>query len=225
MVVKLLVQTFTWFGAMALLLFLSAGTLHWPGAWAYLAEMIVLGSWSGLLLVRHDPALVKERLGPLVQKQQPTADKVFIVVLLPLMVAWLVVMGLDAVRFAWSSVPVWAQVLGAFSLGFSTWLTYRTFRANSFAAAVVKIQPERAQTVISTGPYAYVRHPMYFGMLFFFLGTPLLLGSWWGVVGALVLILLLCIRIPIEEKTLRAGLAGYDDYMTRVRYRLIPLVW
>ncbi len=98
-------------------------------------------------------------------------------------------------------------------------------RENSFAAPVVKIQKERAQTVISTGPYAFVRHPMYFGMLFLFPGMALLLGSWWGVVVAFVLVLLLCARIPLEEKVLRAGLDGYDAYTRRVRYRLLPGLW
>ena len=79
--------------------------------------------------------------------------------------------------------------------------------------------------MISTGPYAFVRHPMYFGAVFYFIGVALLLGSWWGVVSAFVLIGLLCIRIPIEEKALRAGLEGYDDYAARVPYRLIPYVW
>jgi protein-S-isoprenylcysteine O-methyltransferase Ste14 len=129
------------------------------------------------------------------------------------------------VRFAWSSVPGWVQALGALILCVGVWICYRVMRENSFAAPVVKIQKERGQTVISTGPYRYVRHPMYFGALFFFIGTSLLLGSWWGLAFALAIIGLLCIRIPIEEKALRAGLQGYDDYAARVRYRLIPLVW
>jgi protein-S-isoprenylcysteine O-methyltransferase Ste14 len=91
--------------------------------------------------------------------------------------------------------------------------------------SVVKLQQERGQTVISTGPYAFVRHPMYFGAALYFIGTALLLGSWWGVLFAFILIGLLCIRIPIEEKALRAGLKGYDEYATRVRYRLIPHIW
>jgi protein-S-isoprenylcysteine O-methyltransferase Ste14 len=89
----------------------------------------------------------------------------------------------------------------------------------------LKIQKDRGQKVISTGPYSYVRHPMYFGAMFFFLGTPLLLGSWWGLAFAFASILLLCIRIPIEERVLRDGLDGYDEYAARVRYRLIPLIW
>ncbi len=225
MVVRLIVQTLVWFGGMGVLLFLSAGTLNWPGAWIFLAEMVGLSLVAGLLLARHDPALLKERLSPLVQKDQVAADKVLMSLILLLIGVWLVFMALDAVPFGWSSVPAWAQALGALSILLSVCIGYRTMRENSFAGPVVKIQMDRGQMVITTGPYSYVRHPMYFGGLFFFIGTPLLLGSWWGLAFALVITVLLCIRIPIEEKALRAGLEGYDDYAARVRYRLIPLIW
>jgi protein-S-isoprenylcysteine O-methyltransferase Ste14 len=225
MVVRLIVQTLAWFGAMGALLFVAAGTLDWPGAWAFLAVMVSLSLVAGLLLARHDPALLTERLGPLVQKDQVAADKVLMSLVLLLIGLWLVFMALDAVRFGWSSVPVWVQAIGALSLFLSVYIGYRTMRENSFAAPVVKIQKDRGHTVITTGPYSYVRHPMYFGGLFFFIGTPLLLGSWWGLAFALVITVLLCIRIPIEEKALPAGLEGYDEYAARVRYRLIPLIW
>ena len=107
------------------------------------------------------------------------------------------------------------------SIGFC----YRAMCENSFAAPVVKIQEDRGQRVVSTGPYAFVRHPMYLGGFFYFVGVALLVGSWWGVLFSLVPIGLLCLRIPIEEKALRAGLDGYDAYAARVRYRLIPHVW
>ena len=107
----------------------------------------------------------------------------------------------------------------------SLWIGFRTLRANSFAAPVVKIQSDRGQAVISTGPYAYVRHPLYAGALGFMVGTSLLMGSVWGLAALLVLGLLLAVRILIEERTLRVGLAGYDEYARRVRYRLIPKFW
>jgi protein-S-isoprenylcysteine O-methyltransferase Ste14 len=148
-----------------------------------------------------------------------------LIALLVAILAWFVLMGFDAKRFAWSSVPVFGQALGALVTLWSIWFCYRTMRENSFAAPVVKLQQKRGQRVISTGPYAFVRHPMYFGAAFYFIGTALLLGSWWGVIFALVPIGLLCIRIPIEEKTLCAGLEGYDEYAAHVRYRIIPHVW
>jgi len=225
MIVRLIVQTFIWFGAMGILLFLAAGTFAWPGAWAYLALMVALSFTLGIDLARHDPGLLRERMGSPVQRDQPAADKVLLIALLLFFFAWLVLMGLDAKRFAWSSVPVSIQVLGALITLWSIWFCYRAMRENSFAAPVVKLQQERGQRVISSGPYAFVRHPMYFGAALYFIGTALLLGSWWGVIFAFVLIGLLCIRIPIEEKALRAGLEGYDEYAAHVCYRLIPHVW
>ena len=122
-------------------------------------------------------------------------------------------------------MPASVQLLGALCLLLSLLIITLTFRANSFAAPVVKIQKERGHRVATGGPYRYVRHPMYSGSLFFFIGTALLLGSWWGLAFAPVFALLLAVRIPLEERALRAGLAGYDDYAARVRYRLIPRVW
>lgn len=107
----------------------------------------------------------------------------------------------------------------------STLFTLWVFRENSFAAPVVKLQAERAQRVISTGPYAYVRHPMYSGMILFFASVPLILGSTWGLGIAPLFLVLLALRIRIEERTLITGLPGYADYAARVRYRLLPGLW
>jgi len=133
-------------------------------------------------------------------------------------------MGLDR-RYGWSSVPVGLQALGAIGVFLSVYLGYLTFRENSFASPVVKIQTERAHSVVTTGPYAYVRHPMYAGALFHFVGVPLLLGSWWGLAFLPAFVGLFAIRIGIEERTLRTALKGYDDYAARVRYRIIPWIW
>jgi protein-S-isoprenylcysteine O-methyltransferase Ste14 len=224
MVGKLIVRTFVWFGAMGALMFLAAGTWRWPGAWIYLIGMMALSLVSGLWMARRDPGLLAERLGSPVQKDQPTADKILLIVFFLALFGWLVLMGLD-VRFGWSPVPVWGQALGALLLALSMWIITATMMANSFAAPVVKIQRDRGQTVISTGPYGYVRHPMYSGSIPYFVGTALLLGSWWGVAATAALALILAIRIPIEEKALRAGLEGYDDYAVRVPYRLVPRLW
>jgi protein-S-isoprenylcysteine O-methyltransferase Ste14 len=224
MIARLVVQTFVWFGFMGALLFVSAGTLHWPGAWVYLALMVGLSLTLGVALARRDPGLMNERLSPPIQKNQAAADKILLSVLLLAIFAWLVLMGLDF-RFGWSAVPVWVQVAGAIFLLLGIWICTLTMMENSFAAPVVKIQDERGQHVITTGPYSYVRHPMYAGAIVFFAGTALLLGSWWGLVSVPALIVLLAIRTFIEEKTLRAGLRGYDEYAARVRYKLIPMVW
>jgi protein-S-isoprenylcysteine O-methyltransferase Ste14 len=138
---------------------------------------------------------------------------------------WLVLMGLDAGRFHWSRVPLFVQVAGVGLIGLGSYLVGLTFKANSFAAPVVKIQKERGHQVVTTGPYAYVRHPMYAGALFFIVGAPLLLGSWWGLAGAALLVLAMAIRAVLEERALKAELKGYAEYAERVRYRLVPYLW
>jgi protein-S-isoprenylcysteine O-methyltransferase Ste14 len=134
-------------------------------------------------------------------------------------------MALDAKRFHFSHVPEWAQWIGAVMILVSMYAVFLTFRENSFAAPVVKFQKERGQTVVTTGPYGYVRHPMYAGAMLMLFGAPLLLGSGYGFLLTPVWIMLLSFRIPIEERMLREKLAGYDDYARRVRWRLVPGVW
>ncbi|RXG97858.1 methyltransferase family protein [Bradyrhizobium zhanjiangense] len=224
MIARLLLQNTIFVVGMGALLFASAGTLHWPSAWVLLATSALLGPLCGWWLYRIDPALLAERLRPVLQRDQPAADKMFMTVFVVAMLAWLCAMGLDR-RIQSSEMPVAFQVLGLVLFLASTLFTMWVFRENSFAAPVVKLQTERARHVISTGPYAYVRHPMYSGMVLFFTGVPLLLGSWWGLAMIPLFIALFAVRIPIEERTLREGLPGYADYAARVRYRLVPGVW
>ncbi|MDA9507000.1 isoprenylcysteine carboxyl methyltransferase [Bradyrhizobium sp. CCBAU 11386] len=224
MIAKLLLQNTITTIAMGALLFASAGTLHWPSAWVFLIICILLGPLCGWWLYRIDPALLAERLRPVLQREQPAADKAFMIVFVIAMLAWLAAMGLDQ-RTLSSDMPVAVQVLGLALFVLSTLFILWVFRENSFAAPVVKLQAERAQHVISTGPYAHVRHPMYSGMVLFFAGVPLLLGSWWGLAMVPLFLALFAVRIRIEERTLREGLPGYADYAARVRYRLLPGVW
>ena len=224
MIAKLLLQNTITTVAMGALLFASAGTLRWPSAWVFLATCTLLGPLCGWWLYRIDPALLAERLRPVLQKDQPAADKVFMSVFVVAMLAWLALIGVDR-RIQSSDMPVALQAVGFALFLASTSFTMWVFRENSFAAPVVKLQAERAQRVISSGPYAHVRHPMYSGMILFFTGVPLLLGSWWGLVMVPVFAALFAIRIGIEERTLREGLPGYADYASRVRYRLLPGVW
>src|SRR4030095_8859446 len=140
-------------------------------------------------------------------------------------VGWLVFMALDAVRFHWSHVPIGLQVLGVVVLLISFYLLFLTFRENSYLSPVVRIQEERGQTVVSTGPYRYVRHPMYAGILVFMVGTPLLLGSAYGIIVGLIFMIVLGRRALLEERTLRQELPGYAAYMEKVKYRILPYVW
>lgn len=214
-----------WIAFMAGLLFGSAGTFRWLGGWLFMAEMTFGSLATVLWLRRRDPGLLKERMSGPFQKGQVFWDKLFMAAMIFVWYGWLVLMALDAKRWALSHVPLAVIALGALliPLGFAGVLW--TFRENSFAAPVIKIQDERGQKVIDTGPYALVRHPMYAGAFLYMLGTPLVLGSWIGLAVLPLIVAFLIVRIFIEERTLQQGLAGYDDYMARVRWRLIPGVW
>ena len=224
MIRRLLIQNVIWIVGMGALLFASAGTLHWPAAWVFLGTMAVLGLISGLWLARIDPALLAERMNPMMQGAQPASDKIFMVVFGFAALSWFILIGLER-RANISDMPVALQTLGLLLLVLSTGFVLWVMRANSFAAPVIKIQTERGHRVISSGPYAWVRHPMYSGTILFFAGMPLLLGSWWGLIMAPLFVVLFGFRARLEERALVAGLPGYADYLTRVRYRLIPGIW
>ena len=206
-------------------LFLPAGTFAWPAAWGFLALMFGFTVALSLWLLRFNPDLLAERLTGIGKPDQKSWDKALLVVTAITFFCWLALMGVDAVRFRWSHVPLWLQALGALLLLCSFYVFYLTFRENPFLSPAVRIQTDRAQTVVTTGPYGYVRHPMYAGFLLFAFGTALMLGSWWGVLGALLLIGIVARRAVLEERALRDELEGYSVYLTRVRYRLLPYLW
>lgn len=208
----------------ALLLFGAAGTFRWPACWAFLALFFGPATLLTAITARHDPALLAERMNARFQKGQPLWDRIFLVLIGVLFLAWLLAMGLDA-RTRWSHVPDWLRAVGAATMMASWWISYRVFGVNTFLAPVVKILSDRGQTVVSTGPYAVVRHPFYAGAILLLAGSALVLGSWIGVAGAFLIAIGICIRIPGEEHELRRHLAGYDDYAARVRYRLVPFIW
>ena len=225
---SLALKAFAWlvfgFVITAVPLFLAAGTLAWPAGWIDLILLygwLLVGIW---LLLKYNPGLLEERIN-LSQSNQKAWDKVFILLFYLFFFAWLVLMPLDTVRFHWSQVPLVLQVAGAVALVGSFLLISLTFRENAFLSPTVRIQGERGQMVISTGPYQYVRHPLYAGGLLLFLGTSLLLGSWYGLLLVLVMIPGGAVRAILEERVLREELPGYDAYMAQVKYRLIPYVW
>lgn len=205
-----------------LVLFLAAGTLAWPAGWIFLILFYSFVVVAVRLLSRHNPGLLEERMS--VFKPNPKRDTMFLL-LSAVSLVWLVVMPLDAVRFHWSQVPLWLQVVGTLVLAGSFACMYLAFRENAYLTPTVRIQEERGHAVVSTGPYRYVRHPMYTGFLLFFVGMPLLLGSAFGLLLALVLIGLVVRRAVLEERLLREDLPGYDAYMAQVTSRFIPHVW
>ncbi|WP_109483416.1 isoprenylcysteine carboxylmethyltransferase family protein [Paraburkholderia sp. C35] len=225
MIVRLFVQTLVWLAGMGAVLFGAAGTLAWAGAWCYLIETGLLGIWVGVWLAHHDPALLAERLGSFVQRGQGRWDKVFMMCVVVSWCAWLVLMGVDARRFHWSAMPPSLQVVGALAILVSMVAIRAVFRANSFAAPVVKIMAERGHKVSDSGPYAYVRHPMYAWAVLFLVGMPLVMCSFWGLACVPVLVVGLGCRAVLEERMLREQLDGYAEYAARVKYRFVPYLW
>jgi len=206
-------------------LFWAAGTLDWWGGWVFLGEMVLGAGGPCIWLLRHDPGLLRERRAGGFQTSQVSRDKLLTAVLQIGFFAWLILMALDAERWRLSHVPSALEAVGAILSATFFPACWLVFRENSFAAPVVKIQEERGQSVITTGPYHLVRHPMYAGAIPYFIGLPLLFGSWLGFALAPLFIALLVARIPIEERALRDGLVGYDAYVAQVRWRLVPGLW
>jgi protein-S-isoprenylcysteine O-methyltransferase Ste14 len=225
MLLNLVVKTLIWLAFMAALMLVPAGTIGWVQAWIYLALMGVSSVLITTWLYIHDPGLLAQRIAAPVQREQAAWDRIFMICMIVFFIAWMAIMGLDAVRFQASHVPVWAQAAGAVAILISQYVFWLVFRANSYAAPVVKIQEERGHAIATGGPYAIVRHPMYAGAILFLLGTPLLLGSWYGVALAPVLVVAFAVRAVLEERTLAAKFPDYADYAARVRYRFIPLIW
>uniref|UniRef100_Q07RC1 Isoprenylcysteine carboxyl methyltransferase n=1 Tax=Rhodopseudomonas palustris (strain BisA53) TaxID=316055 RepID=Q07RC1_RHOP5 len=224
MIARLLLQNAVWTAGMALLLLAPAGTLRWPQAWVFLATIAALGIGCGLYLAKTDPALLRERMRPPVQDDQPAADKAFVAAFGFAALMWFLLMGLER-RAGRAGMPLPIEATGWGLILLSTLVIMAALRANSFAVPVIRLQQDRQQQVVDHGPYALVRHPMYSGVALFFLGMPLLLGSRWGLAMVPLLIALFAIRTVIEERALRQGLPGYADYAARVRYRLAPGLW
>jgi protein-S-isoprenylcysteine O-methyltransferase Ste14 len=225
MAARVVVQTIVWLVVMGVFLFGPAGTLAWPQAWVFLVELAGCSFVISFWLLRHDPGLLAQRMASPVQRGQPLWDQALLLGIFAFVLGWLALMGLDAQRWRLSDVPIWAQALGAVAILATMWISTLTFRANSFAAPVVKIQAERGHHIVTGGPYRVVRHPMYGSVVLFAVGVPLLLGSWLGLAAAPVLILAVAVRAVGEERTLAARFPEYAAYARRVRYRLVPLVW
>jgi|SRR5436190_10197317 protein-S-isoprenylcysteine O-methyltransferase Ste14 len=224
MIKRLLLHNVLWVVGLGALLLLPAGTLRWPAAWLYLATTAALGLAGGLWLARVDPALLEERMRPMMQEDQPEADKKFMLAFGAAALAWFIVLGLDH-RWHGPNLPLALQALGYVLMLAATLFMLRVIRENTFAAPVVKVQAERSHRVIDSGPYAFVRHPMYSGAVLYFVAIALMLGSLWGLALTPVFFVLFSIRAGLEERVLTGGLPGYADYVARVRYRLVPGVW
>jgi protein-S-isoprenylcysteine O-methyltransferase Ste14 len=209
----------------ALLLLLS-GDLFWPAGWIFSVWFILLCFSTILYLYGKDPALLEERFRKSGTGKQEGWDRSVVMGLVIGFATWIVIMPLDARRFGWSpAFPLWLNVLGGAGLAGSFFLFFRSYTDNTFLSPLVRVQEDRSQRVVSTGVYGFVRHPMYLGGILMFAGAPLLLGSYYGLLAGLALTLLLMARIRGEEAMLARELEGYREYMQKVRYRLVPLLW
>ena len=209
----------------ALLLFLSKDWF-WVEGWIFSIWYAVLCFTTIIYLYRKDPALLTERYQRPRTANQKRWDKYVVYGLIVGFITWIVIMPLDAKRFGWTIYfPFGLKVMGGIGLLFSFYFFFRSYVDNSFLSPLVRIQAERKQQVVTTGVYGYVRHPMYLGGILLFIGTPLLLGSKYGVIIGLLMLLLLAGRIVGEEKMLMEEMEGYSDYKKKVKYRLIPFIW
>jgi protein-S-isoprenylcysteine O-methyltransferase Ste14 len=206
----------------AALMFGGAGTLAWWQGWAFLLIYFAWAVGVSVWLYQHDRALFERRLrgGPAAEKE--TAQKFIMALMSVAYIALMLIPALDY-RYGWSRASLWVVVVGH-ALFSSGWVMILfVFRENSFTASTVEVMP--GQAVVSSGPYAIVRHPMYAGGILLLAGIPLALGSWWGLIPFVPVVLGVIWRLLDEERMLARDLAGYTTYMGRVRYRLIPGIW
>ena len=208
---------------MGVALFWSAGRIDWWPAWAALAVMAVWSIATAVIILRFNPDLLAERMGP--RRGAKRWDIAIMSTLGLTQLARYIVAGLDQ-RYGWTGgLPLAAQIgaLVISILGYTlvVWAT----ASNAFFSQIVRIQAERNHTVATGGPYQYMRHPAYLGALAYELAVPILLASWWAFMISLLNAVLLIVRTTLEDRTLQAELTGYPDYARHVRYRLLPGIW
>ena len=203
------------------IIFAGAGTLRYPAAWVYVAIQITIFLTAGVYVIRQNPGIVNERGKLKVEKKW---DKVFMWLYTPQMFLMPLIAGLDY-RFEWSAVPLWLQLVSFFLLIPAMLLPYWTMLVNKYLITTVRVQKERGHTVVTTGPYRIVRHPMYASVVTSSLFTPLALGSWWALIPSGIVIVAIIGRTIMEDKTLQVELAGYQEYTQQTKYRLLPGIW
>jgi protein-S-isoprenylcysteine O-methyltransferase Ste14 len=207
---------------LGLMLFLPAWSLRFWQAW------IFWGLFSGSVLfitlyfLRHDPALIQRRLAVGSTAEREKSQKIIQAIAGVLCCAVVIIPGFDHC-FHWSAAPTSVVVVADAMVVLGLTTVFRVFKANTYTASTVQVEPD--QQVVSSGPYAWVRHPMYAGSILGFLATPFALGSIWGIVPAALLCIVVVVRLVHEERYLSKNLPGYAAYCQRVRYRLVPRVW
>jgi protein-S-isoprenylcysteine O-methyltransferase Ste14 len=203
-------------------LFVSAWTFNYWQAWVFLSVFGLSSLAVTVYLMKNDPKLLERRMhgGPTAEKE--LSQKIIMSAASIGFAAILIVPALDH-RWHWSAVPPYAVIAGNVLIVLGWTIILFVFRENTFTSATIEVVAD--QRVVSTGPYAVVRHPMYSGSLLYFLGIPIALGSWWGLLVGILMMPVFVFRLFDEEKLLARNLPGYSEYMDRLKYRLVPFVW
>lgn len=207
----------------AVIIFWPAGRLDWVAGWLYVGIVAMNYLGNVIYLKRVNPELLEARMR--MAKGTKHWDIIWGVIFGPMLISIYIVAGLDVVRFEWTTMSPLFWWIGLVLFLPGTALFSWSMGVNPFFEKTVRIQSERGHRVIDTGPYAFVRHPGYLGFFGWCLSAPLLLGSWWAFVPAILSVVGLVVRTALEDRTLRKELGGYEAYSKRVRYRLFPGVW
>jgi protein-S-isoprenylcysteine O-methyltransferase Ste14 len=207
---------------MAAALFIPAGTLNYWQAWVFLGVFFIAVLAITIYLIKKDPQLLERRIKAGSGAETRRSQKIIQFLAAIAFIMIFILSALDH-RFAWSVLPFYVIVAGDFLVALGLFTVFLVFRENSYASATIEIVDE--QRLITTGPYAIVRHPMYSGAFVMLAGGPPALGSWWGLLAVIPIMLVIIWRLIDEEKFLRINLPGYSVYLNNVKYRLLPFIW
>lgn len=216
---QVLVKVILSFLFICLFLFVPAGTLKYWNGWLFIGALFIPMFFVMLYLLRNDPDLLQKRIKT---KEKEKVQKVYLLFSLVICVLTFAIPGLDF-RYHWSEVPVWLVILATGIMAGGYFMFFIVMKQNSYASRVIEIQED--QKLIDTGLYGVVRHPMYLAATVMYSVMPLVLGSWWGLIPVILLPVLLAIRILNEENVLKNNLSGYEEYMKKVKYRMVPFIW
>lgn len=218
---KLIFKSIFFFALIIAITFIGAGRIDYWQGWIYNGLNIIFLLLSYFLLSRE---LIEERLKP--KEGMKKWDKIYYIVSIPVYFAILIISILDGGRFDWEPrIPILVVIIGVVVYTIGQIIVLWAKKVNKFFSTVVRIQKDRGQTVCKDGPYRFVRHPGYLGGLLYIIVTPIVLSSFWGLIPAVIAVVLLFIRTYLEDKTLQRELEGYTDYTNEARYRLLPGIW
>ena len=218
---KLIFKSIFFFALIIAITFIGAGRIDYWQGWIYNGLNIIFLLLSYFLLPRE---LIEERLKP--KEGMKKWDKIYYIVSTPVYFAILIISILDGGRFDWEPrIPILVVIIGVVVYTIGQIIVLWAKKVNKFFSTVVRIQKDRGQTVCKDGPYRFVRHPGYLGGLLYIIVTPFVLSSFWGLIPAVIAVVLLFIRTYLEDKTLQRELEGYTDYTNEARYRLLPGIW